>query len=47
MSYTKCGKAWKNLIQEIEQPEFLSTHPSSKIRIGNIKKWVPLVKENY
>ena len=28
-------------------PEFLSTHPSSKTRIENLKKWIPLVKENY
>ena len=28
-------------------PEFLGTHPSSKTRIENIKKWIPLVKENY
>ena len=28
-------------------PEFLSTHPSSKTRIENIKKWIPLIKENY
>ena len=28
-------------------PEFLSTHPSSKTRIESIKKWIPLVKENY
>jgi predicted Zn-dependent protease len=28
-------------------PEFLSTHPSSKTRIEKIKKWIPLVKENY
>ena len=28
-------------------PEFLSTHPSSKTRIENIKKWIPLVKEIY
>ena len=27
--------------------EFLSTHPSSKTRIENIKKWIPLVKENF
>ena len=28
-------------------PEFLSTHHSSKTRIENIKKWIPLVKEGY
>ena len=28
-------------------PEFLSTHPSSKTRIENLKKWIPLVKESY
>ena len=27
--------------------EFLNTHPSSKTRIENIKKWIPLVKKNY
>jgi predicted Zn-dependent protease len=28
-------------------PEFLSTHPSGKTRIENIKKWIPLIKEEY
>ena len=30
-----------------QPPEFFSTHPSNKTRIENIKKWIPVVKENF
>ena len=30
-----------------QPPEFLSTHPSNKTRIENIKKWIPEVKQNF
>jgi len=28
-----------------KQPEFLSTHPSDKTRIGNLQKWIPEAQE--
>ena len=28
-------------------PQFMSTHPSSKNRIENFKKWIPEVKSKY
>lgn len=32
---------------ETEIPEFLSTHPSHKTRIKNIKKWIPEIEKKY
>ena len=43
-------KMWERMDQlnsNNRTPEFLSTHPSSKTRIESIKKWIPLVKENF
>ena len=42
-------KMWEKMdkINANNRPEFLSTHPSSKTRIENIKKWIPLVQENF
>ncbi len=43
-------KMWErmdNLNSGKRTPEFLSTHPSSKSRIENIKKWIPQVKEKF
>ena len=30
-----------------QPPEFLSTHPSNKTRIENIKRWIPEVKDKF
>ena len=43
-------KIWERMAEEHkgqEPPEWMSTHPSSKKRIENLKKWVPEVILNY
>ena len=43
-------KMWKRMNKDnsrSQPPEFLSTHPSNKTRIENIKKWIPEVKQNF
>ena len=43
-------KMWKRMNKNnsrSQPPEFLSTHPSNKTRIENIKKWIPEVKQNF
>lgn len=53
---TKAGYApekaltfWEKMEKKskVKIPEFLSTHPSYKTRIKNIKKWIPEVKKKY
>ena len=44
---TESYKMWERmhkLNSKNRTPELLSKHPSSKTRIENIKKWIPLVK---
>ncbi len=46
----EAAKMWQRMNQDnsnSQPPEFLSTHPSNKTRIGNIKKWIPEVKEKF
>ena len=41
---------WKRMNKDgsrSQPPEFLSTHPSNKTRIENIKKWIPEVKKMF
>jgi len=42
-------RMWQEMEKTVKKrtPEFLSTHPSSKRRITNIKKWIPEVREKY
>ena len=43
-------KMWERMNKDnsrSQPPEFLSTHPSNKTRIENIKKWIPEVKQNF
>jgi len=47
---TEAYKMWERmdkLNSKNKSPEFLSTHPSSKTRIENIKSWIPAVKEKF
>ncbi len=47
---TEAYKMWERMEKSNSgkrTPEFLSTHPSSKSRIENIKKWIPQVKEKF
>ena len=43
----KMWERMQKLNSKNRTPEFLSTHPSSKSRIENIKKWIPQVKEKF
>ena len=41
---------WQRMNKEnsnSQPPEFLSTHPSNKTRIENIRKWIPEVKKKF
>ena len=43
-------KMWERIDKENSYkntPEFFSTHPSSRTRIENIKKWIPIVRKNF
>ena len=43
-------KMWERMSKDgsnSQPPEFLSTHPSNRTRIENIKKWIPEVKSNF
>jgi len=45
-------KLWERMAAHAKKkggspPEFMSTHPSSKNRIENFKKWIPEVKSKY
>ena len=46
----EAAKMWKRMSKDnsnSQPPEFLSTHPSNKTRIENIKKWIPEVKQKF
>jgi predicted Zn-dependent protease len=46
----EAAKMWERMNKgnsNSQPPEFLSTHPSNKTRIENIKKWIPEVKEKF
>ena len=46
----EAANMWKRMSEtssRSQPPEFLSTHPSHKTRIDNIKKWIPEVKEKF
>ena len=43
-------KIWERMAEEKkgnEPPEWMSTHPSSKTRIENLKRWIPEITVNY
>ena len=43
-------KVWERMINNNEgkrSPEFMSTHPSSKNRVSNLKKWIPEVLSSF
>ncbi len=43
-------KVWERMLSEKDgkdSPEFVSTHPSPKSRIKNLKKWIPDVSNKY
>ena len=46
----EAANMWKRMSKtssRSQPPEFLSTHPSHKTRIDNIKKWIPEVREKF
>ena len=43
----KMWERMKKLNSKNKTPEFLSTHPSNKTRIENLKKWIPEVKKGF
>ena len=46
----EAAKMWERMNKgnsNSQPPEFLSTHPSNKTRIENIKKWIPEVKQKF
>ena len=43
----KLWERMKKLNSKNKTPEFLSTHPSNKTRIENLKKWIPEVKKRF
>jgi predicted Zn-dependent protease len=46
----EAARMWQRMNKEnsnSQPPEFLSTHPSNKTRIENIRKWIPEVKKKF
>ena len=46
----EAARMWERMSKKSsnsQPPEFLSTHPSNKTRIENIKRWIPEVKDKF